>query len=246
MPENIDKTASEFSARVSVLILAGGKGLRMGADIPKQFLELDGMTIIERTLMAFAECSFIDRAVLVVPAAEKQLFEESICLNQYRLKVDIIKGGTQRQESAYLGLRFLSDKEDRGDVVLIHDAVRPFIQKDMIRKVSAASLKQGAAITAVKSVSTLIKSKQGLIESVLNRDEIFEVQTPQGFLFNKIYELHKLAYQQGRNDATDDAQLFVREGLLVAVVEGSYDNIKITSPKDLDLGKKILARLGKL
>jgi len=219
---------------VCAIIAAGGHGVRMAASINKQFLEINNKPIIAYTIEKFNLSSLVDKIIIVVPGDWIEFVSQSI-VNKYNfLKVDkILKGGNTRQESIFAGLKKL---EKTDSVVVIHDAVRPLIDPLLLDRVVEKGKETGAAIVAVRAYDTIKRVNKSLIENTLNRELIWFAQTPQVFHSEIILK----AYQQAADDnimATDDSSLVERIGYPVQVIEGSYSNIKITNPSDLDLAK---------
>ena len=202
--------------RVSVIIGGAGKGTRMGSQIPKQFLSLGGKTILERAYQAFKIPS-VDEIVVVTQ--EEYMDRTKVLLRDAK----VVKGGKERQDSIYMGLKAV----DNADIVLVHDGARPFVDEKTIERVLAGALEEGACICAVKPKDT-IRSQ----EKTLKRDELFLVQTPQGFSYDMLLRAYEKAYSEDFY-GTDDASLVDRLGEKVKIVEGSYENIKITTKEDL-------------
>ena len=219
---------------VCAIIAAGGRGVRMAASINKQFLEINNKPIIAHSIEKFYLSSLIDKIIIVVPEDWIKFVSQSI-VNKYNFsKVDkIIKGGNTRQESIFVGLKELGKKDS---VVVIHDAVRPLIDSLILDRVVEKGKETGAAIVAVRAYDTIKRVNKSLIENTLNRELIWFAQTPQ--VFHK--EIILKAYQRAADDnimATDDSSLVERIGYPVQVIEGSYSNIKITKPSDLNLAE---------
>lgn len=228
---------------ICAIIAGGGRGLRMATSINKQFLEIDNKPIIAHTLEKFQDCPLIDDIKIVVPEDWLDYVLKNI-VEKYKIsKVNkIIKGGTTRQESVFNALNALN--EDISTVV-IHDAVRPLIQPDLLEKVVLKGQETGAAILAVRAQETIKKVTTNIVDKTLNRNSIWLVQTPQVFEKELILQAYKKAKQE-KIAATDDSALVERSGYSVHVVEGNYTNIKITNPSDLDLAKFLLSRMKKV
>ncbi len=219
---------------VCAIIAAGGRGVRMAASINKQFLEIKNKPIIAHTIDKFNQSSLIDDIIIVVPAKWKNFVSDSIVSKYGFTKVSkIVKGGETRQESIFAGLEEL---EENVTYVLIHDAVRPLINNNVLENVVNKGKEVGAAIVAVRAQDTVKRVEKNKIESTLNREIIWLAQTPQ--VFQK--EIILKAYQKAAKDnisATDDSALVERIGFFVQVVEGCYSNIKITNPSDVKLAE---------
>ena len=217
------------------IVLAGGKGLRMGYSIPKQFLLINDKPMIVQTLDAFNQCQYIDAICLV--CLEEYKDEAKSLIEEYNLnKVKyIVNGGATRQESVYEGLKaFKENGADDEDVILIHDGARPFVSEEIILNNIRACRQYGSVCTVVKTTDSILISKDGnLVDDYLNRNELYNCQTPQTFKFKVILEAHTKANKKGINDATDDCVLVKRLNKYVYLVEGERTNIKITNPEDL-------------
>lgn len=215
--------------RVSAVIVAAGKGSRMGADKNKVFLNLMGKTILERTVEIFENAPIIDEVVVVTNDIE----ECSGLLKSYKKIAAIVPGGATRQESVKNGLMSIT-----GDIVAIHDGARVLLQEKELNSAIEAAEKYGAAAVGVKSKDTLKKAdKNGFIEKTVDREYIYNIQTPQVFKTSEIKRMHLLAED---SSFTDDCALAESFGTRIKIVDGSYDNIKITTPDDLDVAEKIL------
>jgi 2-C-methyl-D-erythritol 4-phosphate cytidylyltransferase len=241
--------------KVFVIIPAAGLGTRM-ASVPvgkpakpaasKQFLELDGVPLLVHTLRAFAKSAEVKQIIVALRKPEMDAFRARLSADAPEiLKKDLkfVEGGEHRQHSVANGLAAVSAAAD--DVVLVHDAVRPFVTEEMIREVIAAAQKYGAAIAAVPAVDTVKQVERtaegALIKTTIPREKIVLAQTPQGFR----YDVLKKAFDEAAADGfigTDEASLVERSGHAVAVVMGSPRNIKITTPGDLELASFFLKR----
>ncbi len=223
----------------SAIIPAAGKGIRMGTEIQKQFLQLADKEVIIHTLEKFENCEVIDE-IIVVTGEEMIPYMESL-IQTYQLKkvVKIIKGGKERQDSVYQGLKNVNEKSD---IIVIHDGVRPFIlESDMIKTIEGAK-ESGACILGVPSKDTMkVCSKNQEVVHTPSRDTLWAVQTPQTFRKDILLRGFNKAY---RDDfvGTDESTLVERLGIRVKVATGSYDNIKITTKEDLFLAEALLKR----
>ena len=209
---------------VSVVLLAAGLGRRMGAARPKAFLTLGGKPLYMHSLETFRSLREVRQIVLVVPKGVRV--------------PGGIEGGSRRQDSVQNGLR---EVDPSSDVVLIHDAARPFVTADLVRKVIRAALEHGGAVPGLPVHDTLKRRGEGgLIQATLDRNGLWSVQTPQGFRKGVL----EAAYASGHaaEDATDDAQVVERAGGAVAIVEGKTENFKITSKSDLTLAEDYYRR----
>jgi len=224
---------------VVALVPAAGRGLRMGGSTPKQFLSLGGEPLIIQSLRTLHAASVVDQIILAVPSADVEYCENEIVGRHRFSKVTkVVAGGAERQDSVRYALAQVpSDTE----IVLIHDAVRPFVTLRMIAEVVAAARKEGAAIIALPMRDTVKQVRtDGTIERTVDRTPLWLAQTPQAFRRDWIETAHRKAHAEGVR-ATDDAFLVEWLGYSVAVVEGSGENIKVTRPEDLVIGEAILA-----
>ena len=220
---------------VSAVIVAGGKGTRMGAGFNKVFMELCGTEIIARTVSVFNSCANIDEIVIVTGKDDILKMKETCAT--YSKVTAICEGGELRQDSVYNGLM-----KAQGDIVLIHDGARCLITEDIIKGVIADIDAYGAAATGVTVKDTLktVDTKGNIIATV-DRDRTVQIQTPQGFKKDEIIEMHKRA-KADKLEVTDDCSVFEYYGKTVHFTKGSYDNIKITTPTDIAIGEEILKR----
>ena len=220
---------------VNVIIGAAGSGKRMGTPLPKQFLKQNGKTILEQTVEKFAGCSFVERIVIVTG---EEYLDDCRRLCQGLASEDVIHviaGGKERQDSVYNAMRYLEKQGMQAeDIVLVHDGVRPYVSKAVIKAVAEEAGERGAAITAVPPKDTIRHVEEG----TLDRSRLCCVQTPQGFRFGLLKEAFEKAMADGFY-GTDDASLVERLGHAVAIVPGEYTNIKITTPEDLTMEMRI-------
>jgi 2-C-methyl-D-erythritol 4-phosphate cytidylyltransferase len=226
--------------KVFAIIPAAGSGKRLGGSVKKQFLLLRDKPIIVHTLQRFEHCSDIDEIAVAVP--EQSIAEMESLISHYRLhKVSMITvGGEKRQDSVYNVLRRFAFKPS--DIVLVHDGVRPFIESKRITQLIRQCKETGAAVLAVQPKDTIRRSRGGeYFDQILDRNALWLVQTPQAFLASILMKAFKQA-KQDRFYGTDESGLVERVGVKIRIVEGSYDNIKITTEEDVDLGRLILER----
>ncbi len=226
--------------KVVAIIVAGGSGKRMGNSRSKQYLLLGGVPILVHTLRTFERASTINHIILVVPENDIDYTRHSI-LEQYQIsKVKhIVAGGRQRQDSVRNGLDIVSDENE---IVVIHDGVRPFVSEEIINA-SVQKAFEEDAVTVGVAVKDTVKSVDGngWIKETLKRDTLWLTQTPQAFK----REIIKRAYRRAYKDniyGTDDASLVERINIKVRMINGSYDNIKITTSEDLELGEYLLRK----
>lgn len=223
------------------IILSAGSGLRMGHEIPKQFLPIAGKPVMSYTLAAFESCKLVDEIIVVsIPSQMEKAAEIARLYAPTKFK-KVIAGGTTRQESSYLGINVLNDYPSE-TIVLMHDAVRPFVNSDIIARCIEGVKEHGAADVAVPAIDTMIQVENGFLTAIPDRSLMYNGQTPQGFRLGIIREAHDRAKEQGLTNSSDDVRLVMSIGKPVRLVMGSYDNIKITHPNDIALAEYILSR----
>jgi 2-C-methyl-D-erythritol 4-phosphate cytidylyltransferase len=222
------------------IIPAAGSGSRFGGQIPKQFIEIAGAPIIVHTLRRFDECEEIGAIVVALRREEIEGFERALGSHKIRKPVRLVAGGAERSDSILNALT--AAKEFQPEIVVVHDAVRPFVTPERISAVIVKARETGAAILAQPATDTIKEVEDGLIRRTLDRRRIWRAQTPQAFR----YDLLMRANEDARASdlpaamATDDSFLVERLGAPVAIVEGLANNIKITTPEDLILAEKLL------
>ncbi len=220
------------TGRVVVIVLAGGVGTRMNSSIPKQFLELAGKPIIIQTLERFVKSPLVTDIVIVCHRDHITKLAELVKEYNIEKVYTIVEGGKVRQESSYAGVK---NCPEGTEIVLIHDAVRPFIDNNLIERVVRAAQEAGASGPVVETGDTIVVHEDGYIKSIPDRNTLGRIQTPQGFQYDVILKAHEDAIAKGVADCTDDCGLVLDMAWKVKVVEGSYSNIKITSKGDLAL-----------
>lgn len=222
---------------VSAIIVAGGKGIRMGTVTRKQYMLLAGKPIVCHTLEVFNACSCIEEIYLVVPPDDLATCSEKWISSQaFHKRMHLVAGGVERQDSVYRGIQAVSGR--RCEVVVIHDAVRPFVNSDMIEACVDVARVSGACIVGMPVMDTAKQVNSGQIERTLDRNVIWMAQTPQAFDLNLIRTAHENA-RMDRFMGTDDAMLVERLGRKVCIIAGSRLNMKITTPEDLALAEMI-------
>ena len=226
-------------SRIFALIPAAGMGKRMGSGSNKQYLLLDGMPILARTVAVFEASPLIDGIYLVSPEQEIPFCRSEVVERYGFTKVRaIVPGGAERQHSVHNGLRAIEGIA-ADDLVLIHDGVRPFVTAAMLEESVAAAQASGAAIVAVPVKDTVKVVREGVIAETPPREQLWLAQTPQAFRYGLIRAAHDEAAADGFL-GTDDASLMERQGKPVQVVRGDYTNIKITTPEDMILAEAFL------
>ena len=229
---------------VAAIIAAGGRGVRLGADRPKQFLEIDGRSILDLSISALAASDRIHEIVVAVPRDHLDATTAAWAAGAGK-PLQFVAGGARRQDS--VGHAFARVSAG-ADIILIHDAARPFVTVDVIARAIDAATAYGAAIAAiavrdtVKQAGAIAADGSRPITATIPRDSVFLAQTPQAFQRDVLAR----ALEAGqRIDATDEAMLVERLGLPVQIVEGDAGNIKVTTPRDLDLARSRVGPLGR-
>lgn len=226
--------------KIAAVVPAAGSGERLAAPESKPFLLLGEKPLLIHALQRFQDSSEIDEIVVVVRG--KDIPRAQALVAEYHLGkvVAVVEGGDRRQDSVYRGLKKL---EGRGIAfVLVHDAVRPFLNSSRIHEIIRVAKEHGAAVLAIQPKDT-IKLSNGtpFVQKTLDRARLWAVQTPQCFSMDLLMKAYDSAIKD-KFVATDDSSLVERLEVNVRIVEGSYDNIKITTPEDLELAEMILRR----
>lgn len=230
----------------AAIIVAGGRGLRMGGDLPKQFLPIGGRPVLMHTLEAFERAIPGIALILVLPADQQALWRDLCRQHAFTLPHSIVDGGATRFHSVLGGLRSIKasvpsvSPEGSLPLVAVHDGVRPFVSVEVIRRCFAAAREHGAAIPVVPVVETVRQLTPTLSSSnTIDRSLLRLVQTPQVFRL----DLLRRAYEQPYRDAfTDDAFVVEALGHPITLVEGNRENIKITTPFDLTIAEALVTR----
>ena len=224
-------------SRIAAIIPAAGLGTRMGADTPKQFLELEGTPLVIHSVRRIASCPLVTDIIVATRADVVESLEERIRGERFMQTVRVVRGGDSRQDSVALALKEVSNDTE---IVLVHDAVRPLIDVATIDRTIDAVAEHGAAIVGLPAVDTIKQVERtahgALITSTIPREFVVLAQTPQGFR----YGLLQRAFAEATADGfvgTDEASVAERAGHPVAVVHGSQVNLKITQPGDLELAE---------
>lgn len=220
---------------VTALIVAGGKGTRMGAGINKVYLPLMKNEIISHTIAVFEKNRRVDEIVLVTGDEDIERLQEIITRCGFTKVMAAVSGGDSRQKSVYNGLKYVKD-----GIVLIHDGARALIDDEVINAVIDDCMEYGAAAPGVICKDTLKSADgEGFIAGTVDRSCTYHIQTPQAFGVKCIKDMHKRAKEDGF-EGTDDCSLGERYGLKIKISKGSYENIKITTPEDILVAEKIL------
>lgn len=231
--------------KTTAIILSGGKGKRMGGPVSKQYMELMGHPVLFYSLDAF-EKSIVDNVILVVGEGDIDYCKKEI-VEKYSFKKvsSIVTGGKERYDSVYSGLCTIGDLCPDTDIVLIHDGARAFVSEDIIEKLIDSCKTEKACVAAVKAKDTIkISDSNGYIEQTPARELVWQIQTPQVFEYSLIKEAYDSVLSgDNKIGITDDAMVLEKyNGHKIKLVEASYDNIKITTPEDMEFGKAIIKR----
>ncbi|MCD8210933.1 MAG: 2-C-methyl-D-erythritol 4-phosphate cytidylyltransferase [Prevotella sp.] len=217
-----------------VIIVAGGKGLRMGTNVPKQFLPINGLPVLMRTIERFREYSLELKIIVVLPEEQREQWEE-MCKNHHFTNVDAIAdAGSTRFHSVKSGLSLIP--EDAQGVVAIHDGVRPFPSLEVISSCFETARSSKAVIPVVPVLDTLRRITSNGTELVPREDYLL-AQTPQTFEIQLIKKAYEQPYEEG---FTDDASVVEKLGHLITLIDGNRENIKITTPYDLRIAKVLV------
>ncbi len=232
--------------KVTAVIPAGGAGKRMGAASSKQYLKLGGVHMLAHTLKVFQRVPEVDAVVLAVPPPDRE-FVRTVIVDGYGFsKVSaVVAGGKERQDSVRNGLLALGDETAEDDMVVIHDAVRPFVTGELIRESIDECRKHGSAVLGIPARDTIKRvDVEGFIGTTVDRRGLWLAQTPQTFRRRIIAEAYCKAEEDGYT-GTDDASLVERLGIRVRMICGSLENIKITTPADLAYAEYLLRQKAK-
>ena len=227
-------------SRIAAILPAAGLGTRMGAETPKQFLELDGTPILIHSVRRIASCPLVTDIIVATRADVVDSLQERIQSERFMQSVRVVRGGDSRQDSVALALEEVSNDTE---IVLVHDAVRPFVTREQIARVIEEARRCHAAILGIPAMDTVKEVKRAslpedvaLIIGTIPRERVVLAQTPQVFSTKLLKEAFARAKADGVN-ASDEAGLVERMGHDVHVVLGSERNIKITKPADMDLAR---------
>ncbi|MCI5567086.1 MAG: 2-C-methyl-D-erythritol 4-phosphate cytidylyltransferase [Veillonellaceae bacterium] len=222
----------------SVIFPAAGVGKRMHAGQNKVFMEVAGLPVLVRSLMAFATCPGIGQLIVAIGSADIDRARSLLNSITGLGKCIVVEGGSERQYSIRNAMKVLSDD---ADIVLVHDAARPLVSRKTIEAVKSGAIKYGACIAAVPEKNTIKVVDDGLVVATPDRSRLWAVQTPQGFRRDILEEAYKKAEEDGFL-GTDDASLVERLGIGVHAIMSDYSNIKLTTPEDIPIAESILAR----
>ncbi|MFD2445260.1 2-C-methyl-D-erythritol 4-phosphate cytidylyltransferase [Bacillus sp. CGMCC 1.16607] len=218
-----------------VILPAAGKGKRMGAGKNKLFIELQGIPVFIHTLQVFEQDDRCREIYLSIHPDDQSEMTSYVKKFDIQKKITFVIGGKERQNSVYHALQ----KVDQNGIVLVHDAARPFINEALIGQLVESANQIGAAVVAVPVKDTIKKVKNGIVMETVERSSLWAVQTPQAFRVSLLLDAHVYA-NKNMFLGTDDASLVEYLGEKVAIIEGDYHNIKLTTPEDLHFAQAIL------
>lgn len=223
------------------IILSGGVGSRMKSNIPKQYIERNGVPIIIDTLFAFEKCENIDKIIVVAADAWKDKISEWCAENSFIKVCSITTGGDSRQESILNGLKVcMTMSYSEKDKVIIHDAVRPFVTFDTINACLEAIEHYDGAMPVLEVKDTIYQSDDGkVVTALLNRDTLFAGQSPEAFLLHKYYEINKDLSKEELGEIRGTSQIAFQHGFSIKMINGDENNFKLTTPADLERYYKI-------
>jgi 2-C-methyl-D-erythritol 4-phosphate cytidylyltransferase len=231
--------------RIAAILPAAGLGTRMGADVPKQFLELDGLPLVVFTLRRIAACAAVTDFFISTRADDIVSLQATIAKAALGRPARVVHGGDTRQQSV---ANALAQIDPSTEIVLVHDAVRPFVTADQVNRVIAEARTRGAAILGIPAIDTVKEVKRtslpedmALITSTIPRERIVLAQTPQAFQYALLRDAFKKAQQDGIV-GSDESSIVERAGHDVFVVLGSQRNLKITRPGDMELAQFYLSQ----
>lgn len=228
------------NAFVSAIIVSAGSSSRMGG-VNKQFLEIGGIPVIAHSIKAFMNCNLIDEILVVTREEDISTIKQLAEKYDFSKVTAIVSGGETRQRSVINGLKMISDK---ADYIAIHDGARPLVTEKVIKDTIAVAIKTGAATTGVKVIDTIkCVDDKNVILSTPDRAFLRAVQTPQ--IFNKKLYLDAVLNVKNSDNFTDDCKLIEAFGHKVTIVDGDYENIKITTPNDVVVAEAYFSKRGK-
>ena len=230
------------------IILAGGTGKRMGSvKLPKQFLEICGIPVIVLTVRNILESELFNQMIVVIhPEWKNYLMELLANYNIDTSQIAFVDGGQERIESIENGLDYLKESgADNDDIVVIHDAVRPFASKDLFSNAITETQKYGATVAIVPAKDTMIVSENGIATDMPDRSKLFHGQAPDSFKFNVIFDALKGLSKEEKATITGTAQICQKKGIVIHTFLGEENNIKITTIEDMFLAKAIYEELYK-
>ena len=222
-----------------VIIPSGGKGLRLGTEVPKQYVKVHDRELISYTIEIFEKCELIDEIVISAQKDYFDLLKKVIRDNNFNKVVKIVEGGKERQDSVYNALSSLSAEDN--DLIIVHDAARPLLSQNVLINSIQIAEKFDNVVVAIKAKDTLLKGDK-FVSGYLDRSEIYYAQTPQIFRFSILKNAMEIA-KNSNFIGTDESMLVHKSSQKVMIVEGSFFNFKVTTKDDLDLFSSLVNKL---
>lgn len=239
MLRNIEAEAMYNNNKIAVIIAAAGRGKRVGAPVPKQYLKIGGEYVLAKTVKAFNDMDEVDHIFIVTNEDYTDVCADIVRESSFEKVEGIVAGGETRQDSVFNALQEMNFRKPGISMVLIHDGARPFVGRDVILNVIKKTDETGAAAACVAMTSSVRKMGAGdTVSESVDRDDYYSVQTPQGFRKSVLIEAYEKAYDDSFV-GTDDASVVERAGYDIAIVDGDYGNIKITTKEDLPMENRI-------
>ena len=222
--------------KIVCLVAAAGKGKRFGRETPKTFHAVEGQTLLVRSLKSLSAWEGISRFVVMVPEGWEKQAEDDLEANFSGIEATVTVGGETRQESVSIGLEAAGD----ADIILVHDAARPFVSPALIERVVAGVRDTGAAVPALHITDTLGRLRGEELDAIVSRDKVVGIQTPQGFRTDVLRKAFEAA-EGSEQKMTDESSLVLAAGMPVKVVDGERWNVKVTVKEDIDIVTSFLS-----
>ena len=222
--------------KIVCLVAAAGKGKRFGRETPKTFHAVEGQTLLVRSLKSLSAWEGISRFVVMVPEGWEKQAEDDLEANFSGIEATVTAGGETRQESVSIGLEAAGD----ADIILVHDAARPFVSPALIERVVAGVRDTGAAVPALHITDTLGRLRGEELDAIVSRDKVVGIQTPQGFRTDVLRKAFEAA-EGSEQKMTDESSLVLAAGMPVKVVDGERWNVKVTVKEDIDIVTSFLS-----
>ena len=215
------------------IIPAGGKGLRSGSSIPKQYIKINGKELIAYTISTFQECRDINYIIVAVEKSYHKKLKKIIDKYKFTKVISIIEGGKTRQDSVFNCIKSL--RAEKNDLIIVHDAARPFLPKNVLNNAINFAKEKGNAVVSIKAKDTLVKGAN-TVDSYIKRENVHYIQTPQIFKYKDFIKVIKYS-EENNYSGTDESNLMKKIGKRIFLVNGSVINIKITTKEDLEIFK---------
>jgi 2-C-methyl-D-erythritol 4-phosphate cytidylyltransferase / 2-C-methyl-D-erythritol 2,4-cyclodiphosphate synthase len=236
---NLKNAGRDRKLKAAVVIAAGGTGTRMQSTVPKQFLDIAGKPILLHTVAGIAALEEVTQIVIALPSEHIAEAQSILQREPTRIAVQCVQGGSSRQESVMLGVAHIRPD---ADIIMVHDAVRPFCDRSMMERILKAAWENGAAVPGLPATETIKrKADSGHVLPTPPREELYAIQTPQAFHAKILRSALKQAAESGFS-GTDESSVVQWAGHPVIIVEGSSENIKITRPLDLEIAEMLIAK----